>query len=572
MKRVTTLTIFFLTRLWAFGQDYEPQILILSPNETIYDKKFEKELIQISNDFKKSSRTTEQQEYTKTKEFNTKPENIRLMTLSEISFLEKMDFFRQTSYFAHQYLSYRVYERFTNLLILLSDNKSRGELSDLKTLADKEKIQYVLNFPRIELYKSNGVSYSKIRIQLYDNHAGEYLIDEYFEGDWRNPGFEFSCQDKTIQCTINNALSNGLAEIIDAIATNSPTLKRERQLAQQRYNELIVNHFSKPCNVEPLKTIIQGSKDDFPIDNIFQVLYDESNTKFVAFSVEQVSAQDFKTLKDNKKDKNVNIISSKDIKDKGFLDDVPQTYAFIINGVKYKDKWYYEKANATYFEAKSIDEGRKLYFNNLQKWDFFIENSIMVNPNFWETSLFKKVRDLKQDPDWEKYGKSMWKNDEANDRNYVGMYEIVANVLRRTKRDENDKFEKLLKESRLRPTYEQLKKTNPKEYSTYSDHSLIYSSDRKVVINPVLLTNDKDIKTIHYFVVLDNSDDVFEWVYFSPEEVKSTGFFGSNVVDRMNTITDWNFSYDNLDDKGFWDKYVILKEGDKFKYLKKVQL
>jgi hypothetical protein len=277
-------------------------------------------------------------------------------------------------------------------------------------------------------------------------------------------------------------------------------------------------------------------------------------------------------LKDNKKDKNVNIISSKDIKDKGFLDDVPQTYAFIINGVKYKDKWYYEKVKSTYFEANSIDEGRKMYFNNLQKLDFFIENSITVNPNFWETGLFKKVRDLKQDPEWEKYGESMWKNEEANDRNYVGMYEIVANVLRRTKREENEKFEQLLKESKLKPTYEQLKRSQPKEYSKYSDHSLIYSSDRKVVINPVLLTNDKDIKTIHYFVVLENSGDVFEWTYFPTEEVKGSGFFGSNVVDRMNTITEWNFSYDNLDDKNFWDKYVILKEGDRFKYLKKVKL
>jgi hypothetical protein len=260
MKRVMTLIVLFLITLGAFGQSYEPQILILSPNETIYDKKFEKELIQISNDLKKSSRTAEQQEYIKTKGFNTEPENIRLMTLSEISFSEKMDFFRQTSYFAHQYLSYRFYERFTNLLILLSDNKSKGELNDLKTLADKEKIQYVLNFPMIELYKSNGASYSKIRIQLYDNEAGEYLIDKSFVGDWRNPGFEFACQDKTIQCTINNALSKGLTEVINAIATNSPTLKRERQLAQQRYNELIANHFSKPCNVEPLKQLFKKAR------------------------------------------------------------------------------------------------------------------------------------------------------------------------------------------------------------------------------------------------------------------------------------------------------------------------
>lgn len=572
MKRATTLIILILITFSVLGQDYEPQILILAPNETSFDKKFEKELIKINDKLSNSPKIAEQKDYIKSKEFTNQPENIRLMTLSEITFAEKMDFFRQTSFFSHQYLSYRFYERFTNLLILLSNNKSRGESGDLKVLADKEKIQYVLNFPKIELYKANGVAYAKIRVQLFDNLADEFLIDKDFDGDWRNPGFEFTCQDKTIYCTINNALSNALSEVIQAIATNSPTLKRERQLSQQRYDELIANHFSKPFSVEPLRAIIQENNNDLRLDNIFQVLYDDSKTKFVAFSVEQVSAQDFKTFKDSKKDKNVNIISSKDIKDKGFLDEIPQTYAFIIKGVRYNDKWYYEKSNATYFEASSVDEGRRIYFNNLQKWDFFIENTTLINLNFWETTLFKKVRDLKQDPDWEKYGESIWKTDEANDRDYVGMYEIVANVIRRKKREDNEGFEKTMKEEKLKPKYERLKNNRPKDLSKYSEHSLIYSRDRNIVINPVLLTNDKGIHTLHYFVALTDSDDLYEWTYFPPEELKNSGLFGSNVVDRMNTITEWNFSYDTLDDKNFWDKYVLLKEGDKFRYLKKVQL
>lgn len=572
MKRATTLIILILITFSVLGQDYEPQILILAPNETSFDKKFENELIKINDKLSNSLKTAEQKDYIKSKEFTNQPENIRLMTLSEITFAEKMDFFRQTSFFSHQYLSYRFYERFTNLLILLSNNKSRGESGDLKVLADKEKIQYVLNFPKIELYKANGVAYAKIRVQLFDNLADEFLIDKDFDGDWRNPGFEFTCQDKTIYCTINNALSNALSEVIQAIATNSPTLKRERQLSQQRYDELIANHFSKPFSVEPLRATIQENNNDLRLDNIFQVLYDDSKTKFVAFSVEQVSAQDFKTFKDSKKDKNVNIISSKDIKDKGFLDEIPQTYAFIIKGVRYNDKWYYEKSNATYFEASSVDEGRRIYFNTLQKWDFFIENTTLINLNFWETTLFKKVRDLKQDPDWEKYGESIWKTDEANDRDYVGMYEIVANVIRRKKREDNEGFEKTMKEEKLKPKYERLKNNRPKDLSKYSEHSLIYSRDRNIVINPVLLTNDKGIHTLHYFVALTNSDDLYEWTYFPPEELKNSGLFGSNVVDRMNTITEWNFSYDTLDDKNFWDKYVLLKEGDKFRYLKKVQL
>lgn len=571
MKTNFILILICLTTSGVFAQHYEPQILILAPNETIYDNKLEKELSQINDGLKKSSANAEQQQYIQTKEFNAQPENIRLMILSEFSFSKNKDFFRQTSHIAYQYLVHRFYERFTNLLILLSDQKSKGELNDLNAIASKEKVQYILNFPRIELYRSDGIVHAKIRVQLYDNLTGKYPIDRDFDGDWGNPGFEFACKDKTLHCTINNALSTALAEVIQIITSDSPTLKRERQLVQQRYDELMANHFSKPCEVAPLKTIIRENSD-LPLDNIFQVLYDDQKTKFVAFSVEQVSAQDFKRLKDNKRDKNVKVISGKDIKDKGFLDNIPRTYAFIIKGVKYNGKWYYEKDHVTYFEAATLDEGRRTYFNNLQKWNFFIDNTAMASPNFWETGLFEKVRDLKQDPDWKKYGESIWKTEEANNRSYIGMYEIVASVIRKTKSVEDNEFEKTIKENKLKPAYEQLKRKDPKAYSKYTDHSLIYPNDRSVVINPVLLTDDRGIKTIHYFVVLANSNDIFEWTYFPSEEVKGDQSFGGNVVDRMSTITDWTFSHDNLNDKNFWENFVLVKDGDKFKYLKRITL
>lgn len=570
-KLAGVLTIcLFITQ--ASAQNYEPKILVLAPNETKYEKSFGKELLKINDEMKKTSDSTGINEYLQSEEFTSKPENIKSMTVSEIRFSEKKDFFRLASYLAYQYLSYRFYERFTNELILLSDINIKGELTELKSLADKENMQYILNFPMIELYKSKGMSNARINVQLYDNNTGKYLINKDYVGDWKNPGFEFTCQDKTIYCTINNALSNALSDVIQEIAGNSPTINKERELSRQRYDVLVSNYLSKPCNLEPLKEIIGEANKDLPLENIFQVLYDDSMMKFVAFSLEKVSAQDFKAFKDNKKDMNVNIISDKDIRDGDFLDAIPTTYAYIIMGVKHKNKWYYEKTKVTYFDAESIAEGREIYFNNLQDWNFFIENTALVNPDFWETGLFKKVRNLKEDPDWKKYGESIWKTDEANNRKYIGMYEIVANTIKRAEKEKNEKFEKVIKDEKLKPAYEFLRSKNPKEYSTYSEHALIYPSDRSVVIHPVLITNDQGIKTIHYFVLLIDSGVLFEWTYFQPEEVKTASTFGEHVVDKINAITDWNFSYDNLDDSEFWNKYVLIKEGDGYKYLKRVEL
>jgi hypothetical protein len=47
--------------------------------------------------------------------------------------------------------------------------------------------------------------------------------------------------------------------------------------------------------------------------------------------------------------------------------------------------------------------------------------------------------------------------------------------------------------------------------------------------------------------------------------------YGQEVNKQLNEVTKWNFSFDTLDDKNFWDKYVLLKEGDSYKYLKPAQ-
>ena len=120
----------------------------------------------------------------------------------------------------------------------------------------------------------------------------------------------------------------------------------------------------------------------------------------------------------------------KNIKDSGYLDAIPQTYAYIVKGVKYKNKWYYEKSNVTYFEPEDNEEGRLQFFNNLQEWNFFGEGSTRPNPDFWETSLFAKIQDKRKDPDWDKYGTTIWKSEEEENRKYIGMYEIVADQLK----------------------------------------------------------------------------------------------------------------------------------------------
>lgn len=569
MKHLMTILL-LLTLTTIFGQAvYEPQILILAPNVTKYEKAFEKEVKNYNKEIKKNTNTSEQIQVLNSPDFKKQPENIQTIAKSEIEFSKDLDFFKQASFISEQFLAYRFFEKFPNLLIKLKDAKSNGTLDDLKIQSEKEKLQYVLNFASIELYKEGKVSCAKITVQLYDNISKSILLDKHYIGDWSNPGFEFACEDKTINCTLHNALSQALEEVIYTIASNSPTLKKERQLQQERFDVLMNSYFNQPFDKQSVKNIISPSDSNINSDIVYQALFSTDKNKFVAFFLEQVATQDFKTLKDNEKDKNVNIISSKDIKDEGFLDEIPKTYGYIVKGLKYKDKWYYEKCNVTYFEPKTLNDGQQKFFNNLQQWNFFKDNSTEFSPDFWDAKLFKKVPDLRQDPEWEKYGATIWKADELNNRPYIGLYEMVADNMRKELATQNAEFERAKKEQ-LTQFYNGLKSSKPDSYQKISEHSLIYPSDKSIVLNPTLITNKEGKKAIHYFVMLSHQNRVFEWNYFEPKII-ADHLYGSQVVEQISTLTDWNFSVDNLNDMEFWNKYVLLKSGDSYKYLNEVK-
>ncbi|MDT0646566.1 hypothetical protein RM545_07685 [Zunongwangia sp. F260] len=566
MKNKILLFALFLS-ISIYGQErYEPEILILAPFSVKYEKDFKEEISKINEKLKEYNNSLESTEYLNSPEFKNQPENIQRMVAAEIEYSKRSNFYNNTSLIAEQFLAYIFFEKFPNLLIELSNKKSNGTREDLEQLAKKKNLQYVLNFPSIRSFKKEGQSYTEVEFQLFDHKQDSILLQEKFIGNSTNPGFEFACEDQSVSCTLNNALSQGLNEILYIIASNSPSLKREKELSLLRYKELLYKHYQIGSKNDFTKEIITNSALRIDSD-LYQTLINSDSTKFVAFYIKQGSKQNLKSLNDHNDDNNVTILTDKSLSDKEIFD-IPQTYAFIIKGVKFENHWYLDKSNATYFEATNMDSAKKQYFNNLQNWNFFKENSTTFNKDFWNTKLFEKVPDLKKDPEWDEYGDNIWKTEEINNRDYIGLYEIVADNMIEDLEAENDSYEERAKKI-LQTKYDSLESSDSKNYTKISKHSLIFPKDKEYSLNPVLIEEENGKKTIRYFLLLNNSNAIYEWVYFVPKEV-DTNYYGDKVVEQISSLTDWNFSVYNLNDENFWKEYVFKKENEKYIYLRKV--
>ncbi|MBO6621698.1 MAG: hypothetical protein JJ892_00250 [Balneola sp.] len=569
-KILLTIALWTVFTFNANSQIYEPTILILSPNKTTADKKLKKEIEEFNSLIKENQKQTEQELKQALKEMEDRPENIKMMYQKQIEFSKEMDFYSMIPSVAEGYLQYRFFERFENLLIYAIEEKSNGNIEQLNTIADKHNMQYIVNFPQVHSFIENNSKKTTIRVQLFDNNQQKFLLDKEFTGHDRNPGFEFTCSDSSLSCTINNSLSQALGEIITIVAINNPTIIRERELAKERAEVLFSEYYPKEPSKE-IPDIIHKNDTSISTVGFYHGFMDDSKTKFIGFFALSSKATNFQELRDEN-DKSLQIISD-DIYD---LDDVPKIYANVVVGINYNSKWYLKKDKVTYFNSDDFKVGKKEFFNNLQKWGFFKENLSDFSPDFWETYFFEKVKDVTKEPDYEKYYESIYKSQERRNKGYIGMYEIVADQMRKEQAELAEQFKETIGEQILRPFLEQQKTDKPNEFTDYSlmykKFTLIFPKDRLVVLNPVQIEDNKEQRQIRYFVVFPDTKEIYEWTYLKPKILEGKNWhYGSEIIEQLSTVTDWNFGFETLDDQDFWNNYILKKDGDKYKYLIKIK-
>src|SRR5450432_3245158 len=163
MKQILMILAVLMAGAPSFAQKtFEPQILILSPNHVKADTVFGKEIADLNLGIRQRQGSSKDEKELSSKEFSKNPGNIQLMMQNEVAYAKTLDFYNLINYLSEQFLAYRFIEKFPNLMIRLSTVKSEGQLPELKRLAEQEHLQYILNFPQVEFYKQDGVSYARL--------------------------------------------------------------------------------------------------------------------------------------------------------------------------------------------------------------------------------------------------------------------------------------------------------------------------------------------------------------------------------------------------------------------------
>ena len=196
--RKLLLLISIIYSLSSYSQEKKvPSIVVLSPQEMVVDKTLDS----IAKSYKHEGKLTNEQKenirQSNGEEFAKKSEK-------EILFLEKMDLGSQLTFGLNFYFSYKLYEYHKNHIVYPAHEASDSSLNELKKIAEKHDVNWVVNFPKVEFLVQDESNIGVIRYQLYNLKFNEIVLDENLKVNDQNPGFEFACKSGTINCVINN--------------------------------------------------------------------------------------------------------------------------------------------------------------------------------------------------------------------------------------------------------------------------------------------------------------------------------------------------------------------------------
>jgi hypothetical protein len=213
LRLIITLVISIGTLHVCAQQTYKPAVVVLVPSRLQYDTVFAKEVSEA--EFIGRPSAADRKEFLEG--LKGKEKNIQQMELAEFEYRKKGNFASQFSLGLYGMITYRIFGETEKCLILPSHDKSGSKPDDLKKIANKHKVNWVVNPVELSSYLQDGKKFSKLKFVLYDLSRNKIVIDKEYVGESRSPGFELSCESGSLECTINNLIGFVTHDVVMAI-------------------------------------------------------------------------------------------------------------------------------------------------------------------------------------------------------------------------------------------------------------------------------------------------------------------------------------------------------------------
>lgn len=206
--------LLFFVSTFTFGQvTYQPTIVILDPFQTDYDESLMEKIDKYN--YKNDISAKEEKRI-----FDSWEEdriNFQIMDKAEFQFAKRMNFGSNFTLSLNMMINYKVLEQSENAIVMPTHDTSDGEIDSLKYLAEKHKVQWIVNPVSLKIFMENGNKFMTARIQVYDAKQNKIELDEEYTGDSENPGFEFECANESLNCNLNNVINPSLNDILITI-------------------------------------------------------------------------------------------------------------------------------------------------------------------------------------------------------------------------------------------------------------------------------------------------------------------------------------------------------------------
>ena len=240
MQRIFT-TLLLTLSLTSYGQRgmWKPfKLCVIKPDTAIIDKSLFSDRDSIEADNLKSYYSSLKQmedllnfkDYSKEMEQSFKETHERLkkqipLMKAQEENVKKFKYFQTISQYSTQVYNFyfNEYEPFSTVVELPNQ---KTDLSNLKTLADTSKADYIVFYNNIHTVDKDGLPVLKLTTSLYSKKDNKIILTKETDGDTNSRGDMWTC---SLNITLSCLLINGVRTSTDEVAN----VLRERQIRQK---------------------------------------------------------------------------------------------------------------------------------------------------------------------------------------------------------------------------------------------------------------------------------------------------------------------------------------------------